>query len=659
MSLYSALTQVLAPFAAKIKGIQTGYDGTEYDSPGEAVREQINDLHVLIGDVPGTAIQASAVAYNDSDVGTELTNVNGRLQELHETIYKEIVDEKSGTYSATAGSPIPSQTHLVDVSIPNGAAYKFVLHADGIVSKYGLYANGTAVQYSLIPETEYELTAATDITWLSIYTTADFVTGSGTVTGVVTTTTLNENSLESKVESVGEETINALTNPFELSTADLEDGAIQNGTGIDFASQRRVRTKTYIPATKGTVITCTRGINVWEYDLLTKQYLTDYGDFTYSYTVENDCCIRIMWNAVKTTAEDYTCAELIALTTLGLMTLRNPLIDQSFIKELAVNVVSDEVVFRSQKSNTVKTIAHRGDDILAPQCTAPAYILARKHGHDIAENDLWLSEDGEFVMWHDTSLTRLGNMVDINGYLMYTDGTDYYWVHPTTNAVYTWNGSDYVSSGVALSGLDRCNGTYYGVNSQYSVTGLPLSILKRIDFGVYKGAKFAGTQILTFAEWVLLCKQLGMEIYIDRKLTYTDALLTQAANIVKRYGMGDYASWLGLTTSQITLLRSIIPDSRCGILQHPTAATVQSYQSYNVGRGFFFNGDAKNGMTAETIQIGLNAGFDVEVWYVDYGTATKEQVFDVLRSAVQYGVTGITTDHYRTDESFDFLFDTM
>lgn len=84
MSLYSALTQVLAPFAAKIKGIQTGYDGTEYDSPGEAVREQINDLHVLIGHVPGQAIDASAVAYGNSDVGTELDGVNGRLQQLGE-----------------------------------------------------------------------------------------------------------------------------------------------------------------------------------------------------------------------------------------------------------------------------------------------------------------------------------------------------------------------------------------------------------------------------------------------------------------------------------------------------------------------------------------------------------------------------------------------
>ena len=70
--------ELLAPISAALNGIKTGYDGTVYDTPGEAVRTQINDLHVLIGDTPGTAIQASAVAYGNSDVGTELTNVNGR-----------------------------------------------------------------------------------------------------------------------------------------------------------------------------------------------------------------------------------------------------------------------------------------------------------------------------------------------------------------------------------------------------------------------------------------------------------------------------------------------------------------------------------------------------------------------------------------------------
>jgi hypothetical protein len=79
MSLYSSLTQVLAPFAAKINGLLTGWDGTKYSTPGEAVRRQITDLHVLIGNKPGTAIPASAISYGDSNVETALDTVNGRL----------------------------------------------------------------------------------------------------------------------------------------------------------------------------------------------------------------------------------------------------------------------------------------------------------------------------------------------------------------------------------------------------------------------------------------------------------------------------------------------------------------------------------------------------------------------------------------------------
>jgi lysophospholipase L1-like esterase len=86
MSLYSSLTQVLAPFAAKINGLLTGWDGTKYSTPGEAVRTQISDLHVLIGDVPGQAIDSSAISYGDSNVETALDTVNGRLTELDDAL---------------------------------------------------------------------------------------------------------------------------------------------------------------------------------------------------------------------------------------------------------------------------------------------------------------------------------------------------------------------------------------------------------------------------------------------------------------------------------------------------------------------------------------------------------------------------------------------
>jgi glycerophosphoryl diester phosphodiesterase len=315
--------------------------------------------------------------------------------------------------------------------------------------------------------------------------------------------------------------------------------------------------------------------------------------------------------------------------------------------ESRLSVVEDRTSFHI-RSGTVRTIAHRGDDIVAPQCVAPAYIAARRRGHTIAENDLMVSLDGEYVMWHDTTLSRLGTYLsDINGYHMYADGTDFYWYDSVNAVLYTYD-DEYIESSVNLSALTRCTG------ASYTVASLPLSILKRIDFGVYKGVEYKGTQILTFEEWVLLCKQLGMEIYIDRKIAYTESILTDLVNILKSYGMLNFTSWLGLSTDQITFLRSLDPNARVGVLAHPDSSNIVTYAPYNTGRGFFFNGDAKNGMTKEVIQLGLNAGFEVEVWYVDFSTS-EEETFNVFRTAVSYGVTGITTDHYRVDEAFKYL----
>ena len=135
MSLYSSLTQVLAPFAAKINGLLTGYDGTVYSTPGEAVRTQINDLHVLIGHVPGQAIQASAVAYNDSNVAAELTNVNGRLQQdeaalsdLDDQVTKDVVEGEVEVETTT--------THDQSDNI--------FQTADGYINNYGVLVSTTS-----------------------------------------------------------------------------------------------------------------------------------------------------------------------------------------------------------------------------------------------------------------------------------------------------------------------------------------------------------------------------------------------------------------------------------------------------------------------------------------------------------------------------------
>lgn len=328
-------------------------------------------------------------------------------------------------------------------------------------------------------------------------------------------------------------------------------------------------------------------------------------------------------------------------------------VDSVVLKHI-IQTVKSELIKSPLISKTVRSIAHRGEVISAPQNTAPAYIFARKRGNTIAENDVNVSSDGAYVMWHDVNFAVCGNMVDINGYEMYTDGTTFYYYNSESGVLYTYN-NGYVVSSVDVSTLTRCNGPNYTPES------LPLSVLKRIDVGVYKDRKFQGTQILTFAEWIILMKQLGMDGYIDRKMGYTTQTITELANIVKSYGMLDHMSWIGIpTTDIIEALRAVDPNARIGILEHPNSTTIQTYAPYNTGRGFFFDGYAGNGLTRETVQIGLMAGFEVECYLVgyDYPVLTEDDVFNMILNALSYGVTGMTLDYYRVDEACQSMFNT-
>lgn len=57
-------------------------------------------------------------------------------------------------------------------------------------------------------------------------------------------------------------------------------------------------------------------------------------------------------------------------------------------------------------------VAHRGASHLAPEATAPAYLLAREMGADFLEADLQRTADGVIVVFHDDTLARTTNVAD-------------------------------------------------------------------------------------------------------------------------------------------------------------------------------------------------------------------------------------------------------
>lgn len=58
-------------------------------------------------------------------------------------------------------------------------------------------------------------------------------------------------------------------------------------------------------------------------------------------------------------------------------------------------------------------IAHRGASIVAPESTRPAYEIARETGADYFEADVQMTADGELVIFHDETLTRLSNIEEV------------------------------------------------------------------------------------------------------------------------------------------------------------------------------------------------------------------------------------------------------
>lgn len=297
-------------------------------------------------------------------------------------------------------------------------------------------------------------------------------------------------------------------------------------------------------------------------------------------------------------------------------------------------------------SATIRSIAHRGEPIEYPQCTKPAYIASKKLGFNIAENDLFNSADGSLVMWHDSTLARLGEYLqDINGYTLYTDGTTVYYYNASTSLLYEY-ADGYKPSSIGVTTLTAMKGADYGVQD------LSLSTLKRIDFGKYKGSAFAGTQILTFGEWVQLCKWLGLEIYIDKKITLTESIVSEMVQTVKKYGMINHTSWFVWDMTEASLIRDKIADARLVFLDAPTESNIESRASLLTNGAVVFNPHTSE-LTTENTSTALEAGYEVECWHVDYsayGFETTDDIFTEIMRVCYLGVGGITLDKYSVED---------
>ena len=256
----------------------------------------------------------------------------------------------------------------------------------------------------------------------------------------------------------------------------------------------------------------------------------------------------------------------------------------------------DYLIYATDPCPLIKNILHRGMGAVAPECTEMAYRYAAKAGYKYVENDLWFTSDGYPVMVHMKDLSAVSN-------------------------------------------------------GEGFVTDKTLEYLKTLDFGNEKkfGNLYKGTKILTFEEWIRLCKELDLNPYIDCKMladtSYEGVHGVQTClNILKKYGMTERTTWI-VGMSGAKSVRSFSNDARIAIIAdkqvYPeTFEYMKTIVDPNNPDKLVFN-MCYTYLTEEIVKMVKAEGINVEAWLSD-----EETYKYPARAATLYkmGVTGFTND---------------
>lgn len=209
----------------------------------------------------------------------------------------------------------------------------------------------------------------------------------------------------------------------------------------------------------------------------------------------------------------------------------------------------------------VKSVNHRGYGT-CPENTLVAFQESRRQGFFCVETDVRTTSDGVLVLLHDASINRTARNAD----------------------------------GTAISGTVNIADITYQQALEY-------------DFGIAAGSQFAGTKIPTLAQFLSLCKRLGMHAYLE----YKDADVSAIVTAVQNAGMRGNVTYLG---NQIYLRAVKALDTKARLAMLAAAATPSLYNELKND----FNEVIADMSYNDSYTTLKEAGIPVEVYVVDNTT---------------------------------------
>ena len=222
----------------------------------------------------------------------------------------------------------------------------------------------------------------------------------------------------------------------------------------------------------------------------------------------------------------------------------------------------------------IKCIAHRGYSTTAPENTLPAYVLARELGFLYAECDVAFTKDGVAVLLHDATIDR------------------------------TSNGSGALSD-------------------------LTFEEIRQYDFGSWKNAKYVGTKIPSFEEFIALCSEIGLHPYIEIKndTTYTQEQIQSLVNIVKAYGMEDNCTWISFSLDYLGYVKNADDTARLGYVssKNVTQTMINSVLALQTDKNEVFLDISYNMLNEANAMLAALNGLPLEAWTVDSTNEIKNR----------------------------------
>lgn len=239
-------------------------------------------------------------------------------------------------------------------------------------------------------------------------------------------------------------------------------------------------------------------------------------------------------------------------------------------------------------NENVKSINHRGYNFVAPENTLPAFKLSKQKGFPIVETDIDFTSDNVPVLLHDNTINRTARN---------SDGTE--------------------------------------IESQISINSITYAQALDYDFGIWKGAQYAGTKIPTFKQFVTLCKNIGLEAYVELK-GGTETQIKSLVGIAEDCGMSDKITWISFTPTYLGYIKEEDLSARLGLLTNEiNTSAIDSANALKTSTNNVFINQGINALTDAMIQTCKNADFPLEVWV----TNTKS----VITSMNEY-ISGVTSD---------------